>query len=126
MYMKQISTDKAPAAFGPFCQALVVNGIVFTSGAMPLDPETGALVDGGITEQTHRTMKNLQAVLHAAEASMDNIAQVVVYLADMNDFDKMNEVYASYFNRHHPARVTVGVAALAKGALVEMQATAIV
>lgn len=124
--MKQISTDKAPAAFGPFCQAMVVNGMVFTSGAMPLDPETGDLVDGGIVEHTHRTLKNLQAVLQAAGSSMENIAQVVIYLIDMNDFDKMNEVYASYFDEHLPARATVGVAALAKGALVEIQATAAV
>jgi len=124
--MKQISTDKAPAAFGPFCQAMVTNGMVFTSGAMPLDPETGDLVDGGIVEHTHRTMKNLQAVLQAAGASMETIAQVVIYLTDMNDFDKMNEVYASYFDEHLPARATVGVAALAKGALVEIQATAAV
>ena len=124
--MKQISTDKAPAAFGPFCQATVANGMVFTSGALPLDPETGDLVGGGIVEHTHRTLKNLQAVLQAAGSSMENIAQVVIYLTDINDFDKMNEVYASYFEKHLPARATVGVAALAKGALVEIQATAAV
>ena len=124
--MKQISTDKAPAAFGPFCQAMVANGMVFTSGALPLDPETGALVNGGIVEQTHQTLKNLQAVVEAAGASVETIVQVVIYLTDMKDFDKMNEVYATYFNDHFPARATVGVAALAKGALVEIQATAAV
>lgn len=123
--MKQILTDKAPAAFGPFCQAMVTNGMIYTSGALPIDPETGALVDGGIVEQTHRTMNNLQAVIEAAESSLDNLVQVVIYLTDMNDFDKMNEVYASYFNDRFPARATVGVAALAKGALVEMQAIAV-
>ncbi len=124
--MKQITTDGAPAAFGPFCQAMVANGMVFTSGALPLDPETGALVEGGIVDQTHRTMKNLQAVVVAAGASMDTIVQVVIYLTDMHDFEKMNEVYATYYNDRFPARVTVGVAALAKGALVEIQATAAV
>jgi 2-iminobutanoate/2-iminopropanoate deaminase len=124
--MKQITTDGAPAAFGPFCQAMVANGMVFTSGALPLDPETGALVEGGIVDQTHRTMKNLQAVVEAAGASMDTIVQVVIYLTDMQDFEKMNEVYATYYNDRFPARATVGVAALAKGALVEIQATAAV
>ncbi len=124
--MKRITTDSAPAAFGPFCQAMVANGMVFTSGALPLDPETGALVEGGIVDQTHRTMKNLQAVVEAAGASMDTIVQVVIYLTDMHDFEKMNEVYATYYNDRFPARATVGVAALAKGALVEIQATAAV
>ena len=124
--MKQIVTDNAPAAFGPFSQAMAANGMVFTSGALPLDPVTGALVDGGIVEQTHQTLKNLQAVVEAAEASMEKIVQVVIYLTDMQDFHKMNEVYASYFDEHLPARATVGVAALAKGALVEIQATAAV
>ena len=124
--MKQITTDSAPAAFGPFCQAMVANGMVFTSGALPLDPETGALVDGGIVDQTHRTMKNLQAVVEAAGASMETMVQVVIYLTDMHDFEKMNEVYATYYNDRFPARATVGVAALAKGALVEIQAIAAV
>ena len=124
--MKQITTDKAPAAFGPFCQAIVNNGTVFTSGALPLDPKTGALVDGGIVDQTHRTMKNLRAVIEAAGASMESTIQVVIYLTDMKDFDAMNEVYATYFDERYPARATVGIAALAKGALVEMQAIAAV
>lgn len=124
--MKQITTDSAPAAFGPFSQAVVANGMVFTSGALPLDPETGALVDGGIVDQTHRTMKNLKSVIEAAGASMDTMVQVVIYLTDMQDFEKMNEVYATYYKDRFPARATVGVAALAKGALVEIQATAAV
>ncbi len=124
--MKQIVTDNAPAAFGPFSQAMAANGLIFTSGALPLAPETGALVDGGIEKQTHQTLKNLQAVVEAAGASMEKIVQVVIYLTDMNDFHKMNEVYASYFDEHFPARATVGVAALAKGALVEIQAIAAV
>lgn len=123
--MRKISTDKAPAAFGPFCQAMEVNGMIFTSGALPLDPDSGALVDGGIVEQTHRTLRNLQAVVEAADASLEKVFQVVIYLTDMNDFEKMNEVYASYFKEHFPARATVGVASLAKGALVEMQAIAV-
>ncbi len=122
--MKQIVTDKAPAAFGPFSQAIAANGMVFTSGALPIAPETGTLVDGGIEKQTHQTLKNLQAVVEAAGTSMENIVQVVIYLTDMKDFNKMNGVYASYFDEHLPARATVGVAALAKGALVEIQAIA--
>ncbi len=105
---------------------MVANGMVFTSGALPLDPITGLLVDGGIVEQTHRTMENLQAVVEAAGASMDTIVQVVIYLTDMQDFEKMNEVYATYYNDRFPARATVGVAALAKGAFVEIQAIAAV
>jgi len=124
--MKPITTENAPAAFGPFSQAVVANGMVFTSGALPLDPETGALVDGGIVDQTHRTMKNLQAVVEAAGASMETIVQVEIYLTDMKDFEKMNEVYATYYNDRFPARATVGVAALAKGALVEIMAVAAV
>ena len=95
--MKQILTDNAPAAFGPFSQAMAANGMLFTSGALPLAPDTGALVDGGIVEQTHQTLKNLLAVVAAAGASAENIVQVVIYLTDMEDFNKMNEVYASYF-----------------------------
>ena len=124
--MKQIVTDKAPAAFGPFSQAMAANGMIFTSGALPLAPDTGALVDGGIVEQTHQTLKNLLAVVEAAGATVKNIVQVVIYLTDMEDFNKMNEVYASYFGEHLPARATVGVNALAKGALVEIQAIAAV
>ena len=124
--MKQIVTDKAPAAFGPFSQAMAANGLIFTSGALPLDPGSGALVAGGIEEQTHQTLKNLLAVVEAAGASVGNIVQVVVYLTDMEDFNKMNEVYAAYFEGHLPARATVGVNALAKGALVEIQAIAAV
>lgn len=124
--MKQIVTDKAPAAFGPFSQAMAANGMIFTSGALPLTPDTGALVDGGIVEQTHQTLKNLLAVVEAAGASVGNIVQVVIYLTDMEDFNKMNEVYGSYFGEHLPARATVGVNALAKGALVEIQAIAAV
>mgnify|MGYP000069241191 CR=1 FL=1 len=123
--MKQISTDNAPAAFGPFSQAMVANGMVFTSGALPLDPETGERVEGGIVDQTHRTMKNLQAVVEAAGASMETIVQVMIYLTDMKDFAKMNEVYATYYKDRFPARATVGVAALAKGSLVEIQAIAV-
>ena len=105
---------------------MAANGMIFTSGALPLAPDTGALVDGGIVEQTHQTLKNLLAVVEAAGATVKNIVQVVIYLTDMEDFSKMNEVYASYFGEHLPARATVGVNALAKGALVEIQAIAAV
>ena len=122
--MERIATKNAPKAFGPFCQATVANGIVYTSGAMPFDPADGSLVPGGVAEQTRQTMENLKSVLEAAGSSMDRILQTTVYLTDMEKFGEMNEVYATFFGGEYPARVTVGVTALAKNAQVEIQATA--
>lgn len=124
--MERIATNNAPKAFGPFCQATVANGIVYTSGAMPFNPADGTLVPGGVREQTRQTLENLKSVLEAAGSSMGGILQTTVYLTDMEKFGEMNEVYGTFFAGEYPARVTVGVTALAKNAQVEIQATALV
>lgn len=123
--MERVSTDKAPAAFGPFCQATVANGFIFTSGAMPFNPADGSLVPGGMREQTLQTMENLKNVLEAAGSSMSRVLQITVYLTDMDRFGEMNEVYSTFFSGEYPARATLGVTALAKNAMVEMQAVAL-
>jgi len=122
-----IDTDKAPAAIGPYAQANRAGGGIFTSGQIPLDPKTGELTGENITEQTARALENLKAVLEAAGSGLDNVVKTTVFLADMNDFAKMNEVYAGYFKGDNlPSRSAVQVAALPKGALVEIEAIALV
>lgn len=125
MSIEYITTQTAPPAFGPFSQAAKGNGFVFTSGALPLDPNTGDLVDGGIKEQTNQTLFNLKMVVEAAGSSLQQVVLITVYLTSMDDFEEMNEVYSSYFASSFPARATVGIASLAKGAKVEMQAIAL-
>lgn len=122
--MNKIHTDKAPAAIGPYSQAVTVNGLVFSSGQIALMPETGQIVEGGITEQTHQVMNNLKAVLEAAGSSMDLVIRTTCYLADMKDFATFNEIYASYITGK-PARSCVAVKELPKGALVEVEVTAL-
>ena len=122
--MNKIHTDKAPAAIGPYSQAVTVNGLVFSSGQIALVPETGQIVEGGITEQTHQVMNNLNAVLEAAGSSMDLVIRTTCYLADMKDFATFNEIYASYITGK-PARSCVAVKELPKGALVEVEVTAL-
>ena len=124
--MERISTKNAPPAFGPFCQATVANGMVFTSGAMPFNPADGSLIPGGVGDQTRQTMENLKNVLEAAGSSMCRILQMTVYLTDMDKFGEMNDVYCTFFDGKYPARATLGVASLAKHAMVEMQAVALV
>ncbi len=124
--MERIATKKAPAAFGPFCQATVANGLIFTSGAMPFNPADGSLIPGGVGAQTRQTMENLKSVLEAAGSSMCRILQITVYLTDMDTFGEMNDVYSTFFDGEYPARATVGVSSLAKHAMVEMQAVALV
>jgi len=119
-----VSTEAAPAAIGPYSQAIRSGDLVFLSGQIPLDPATGELVSGGIEEQTRRVMTNLGAVLTAAGASFENVVKTTIYLADLGDFGAVNGVYASYFGQPAPARATVQVAALPKGARVEIDATA--
>ena len=121
--MKHISTDAAPAAIGPYSQAvsLPTSHLVFTSGQLPIDPATSAFVPGGIAEQTTQALKNLQAVLHASDSSLSHIVKTTVFLKDMNDFAAMNAVYATYFTSNPPARSTVEVAKLPKDALVEIE-----
>ncbi|MBQ9121781.1 MAG: RidA family protein [Clostridia bacterium] len=120
---RKIQTDKAPAAIGPYSQAIVVGDLVFTSGQIPLNPETGLLEGRTVTEQTHRVCKNLDAVLAAAGSSLKNAVKTVCFLSDMADFGAFNEVYAQYFTEK-PARSCVAVKDLPKGALVEVEVIA--
>ena len=119
----KIKTEKAPAAIGPYSQAMVVGNLIFTSGQIPLDPETGAMVGENITEQTHRVCKNLEAVLTAAGGSLTSVVKTTCFLSDMSDFAAFNEVYAQYFTEN-PARSCVAVKTLPKGALVEVETIA--
>lgn len=121
--MKKIHTDKAPAAVGPYSQAIAVNGLVYTSGQIPLDPATGELVEGDVKAQAHQVMKNLQAVLAEAGTSMEKTVKTLCFLDDMADFAAFNEVYAEYFTEK-PARSCVAVKALPKGALCEIEVIA--
>lgn len=122
---RAVESADAPKAIGPYSQAIVANGFVFTAGQIGSDPKTGTLVEGGIVEQTEQTLKNLSAVLKASNSSFDNAVKVTVFLADMNDFAKMNEVYAKYFKAPFPARSTVQVARLPRDAKVEIEVIAI-
>ena len=115
----KVQTNKAPAAIGPYSQAVVVGNLIFTSGQIPLNPETGILEGENITEQTHRVCKNLEAVLSAAGGSMKSAVKTVCFLSNMSDFGAFNEVYAQYFTEK-PARSCVAVKDLPKGALVEV------
>jgi 2-iminobutanoate/2-iminopropanoate deaminase len=121
-----INTDKAPAAIGPYNQAIRFERFVFTSGQIPLDPATGEIVGQDIREQTHRVMQNLQAVLRSAGSSLDHVIKTTVFLANMQDFQEMNAVYASYFSGTAPARSAVAVAELPRKALVEIECVALV
>jgi reactive intermediate/imine deaminase len=120
---RAVQTDAAPAPIGPYSQAVVADGVLYLSGQVGLDPETGELVDGGVAEQAHRCLQNLDAVCRAAGVSLGDAARIGIYLTDIGTFPDVNEVYAGYFSEPFPARTTVGVAALPKGALVEMDAT---
>lgn len=121
--MKKVQTNNAPSAIGPYSQAIVAGNLVFTSGQIPLNPETGVIDGENITEQTHRVCKNLEAVLVASESSLKNVVKTTCFLADMADFTAFNEVYAQYFTEK-PARSCVAVKELPKGALVEVEAVA--
>jgi 2-iminobutanoate/2-iminopropanoate deaminase len=123
---KKISTDKAPAAIGPYSQGIVANGFLFTAGQIPLDPAVGKIVEGGIVEQTERVMKNLQEVLSAAGATWADVVKTTVYLHDLSHFPTVNEVYGKWLGDARPARSTVQVPALPRGALVEIDAVAVV
>src|SRR5688572_23301004 len=123
---KIVKTDKAPGAIGPYSQAVIANGFVFASGQIPLDPATNQLIDGDITAQTHRVMQNLAGLLTAAGSSIDKAVKTTVFLADMNDFGKMNEVYAGYFKESPPARSTVQAARLPKDVRIEVDIVALV
>ena len=122
--MKQITTLNAPAAIGPYSQATEVNGFVFASGQLPIDPATGAFPEGGVQEQTRQSIKNVKAILEEAGLTLANVVKTTVYLADMGDFAAMNEVYSQFFAQPYPARSAVAVKALPKGALVEVEVVA--
>lgn len=122
--MKALHTDKAPAAIGPYSQAIEVNGMVFASGQIPLDPATGNVVEGGIKEQTRQALTNAKAIMEAAGLSLANVVKTTVFMADMADFAAMNEVYATFFTEPYPARSAVAVKALPKGVLVEVECIA--
>ena len=126
MTRQAVSTPHAPAAIGPYSQAIRAGNMLFLSGQIPTDPTTGSLVSGGIEAQTHQVFKNIGEILKAAGASFDHVVSAGVFLADMNDFGKMNEVYATYFSSPAPARATVQVARLPKDCLVEIQVTALI
>ena len=122
--MKVLSTQKAPAAIGPYSQAIQVGNLVFTSGQIPIDPSTGAFVEGGIKEQTRQSLTNVKAILEESGLSMSNVVKTTVFMADMNDFADMNAVYAEFFSEPYPARSAVAVKTLPKGALVEIEVVA--
>jgi 2-iminobutanoate/2-iminopropanoate deaminase len=121
---KTISTEHAPKAIGPYSQAIVCNGFAFLSGQIPLDPATGQVIEGDITWQTERVLDNLRSVLEAAGSSLDRIVKTTVYLKDMEEFAKMNAVYARYFPEHPPARSTVEAARLPRDVRVEIDCIA--
>ena len=119
-----IATPGAPRAIGPYSQGIKANGFVFTAGQVGFDPESGELVDGGIAEQTLRVLQNLRAILRAGGTDVGQVLKTTVFLVDMADFALMNEVYAEFFGDHRPARSTVAVASLPRGARVEIEAVA--
>ena len=122
--MKVISTKKAPAAIGPYSQAIQVGNLVYISGQIPIDPTTGTFVEGGIKEQTRQSLTNVKAILEEAGLSMASVVKTTVFLADMNDFADMNAVYSDFFSEPYPARSAVAVKTLPKGALVEIEVVA--
>ncbi|MDQ3672999.1 MAG: RidA family protein [Gemmatimonadota bacterium] len=126
MKLRQISTEKAPSAIGPYSQAVIANGFLFTAGQIALDPVAGQIVPGGIVEQTERVMENLSAVLGAAGVSWSEVVKTTVYLHDLSHFPTVNEIYGKWLGDARPARSTVQVPGLPRGALVEIDAIAVV
>ena len=126
MALKQVSTEKAPAAIGPYSQGIIANGFLFTAGQIALDPKLGKIVDGGVVEQTERVMQNLQEVLKAAGVSWGDVVKTTVYLHDLSHFPTVNEIYGKWLGDARPARSTVQVPGLPRGALVEIDAIAVI
>ena len=122
--MKVIKTTKAPAAIGPYSQAIQVGNLIYSSGQIPINPATGTFVEGGIKEQTRQVLNNVKAILEEAGLTMNNVVKTTVFMADMGDFADMNTVYAEFFNEPFPARSAVAVKSLPKGALVEIEVVA--
>lgn len=125
MIRETVRTDKAPKAIGPYEQAIKVGDFIYTAGQIPLDPKTGNLVEGGIAAQTRQVLENLKAVLEAGGSSLDRVVKATVFLKSMGDFASMNEVYAEYLGQAKPARSSVAVAELPRGALVEIDFVAL-
>lgn len=121
-----ISTPKAPAAIGPYSQAVLVNGMLFTSGVIPIDPETNTLVEGDVTVQARQAIGNLKNLIEASGSSMDKVVKTIVFIKDMNDFGKINDIYKDFFTSDFPARSCVEVARLPKDVLIEIEAIATV
>lgn len=121
-----ISTPKAPAAIGPYSQAVLVNGMLFTSGVIPIDPETNTLVEGDVTVQARQAIGNLKNLIEASGSSMDKVEKTTVFIKDMNDFGKINDIYKDFFTSDFPARSCVEVARLPKDVLIEIEAIATV
>lgn len=122
---KAISTDKAPAAIGPYSQAIDTGVFIYTSGQIPIDPASGLVVNGGIEEQTQQVFENLRSVLEAAGSTLDKVVKTTVFLQNMGDFGKVNEIYATYFTAPYPARSCVEVAALPRGVMIEVDVVAV-
>ena len=125
MMRETVTTDKAPGAIGPYSQAVKAGGMVFCSGQIPIDPATGEFVSASVAEQTEQVLKNLSEVLTAAGVSLDQVVKTTVFLADMNDFAEMNEVYGRFFSENKPARATVQAARLPRDARVEIECIAV-
>jgi 2-iminobutanoate/2-iminopropanoate deaminase len=126
MPSKKITTEKAPSAIGPYSQGIIANGFLYTAGQIPLDPASGKMVEGGIIEQTDRVMHNIQEVLSAAGVSWNDVVKTTVFLNDLANFPTVNEIYGKWLGDARPARSTVQVTALPRGALVEIDAIAVV
>lgn len=124
--LKRVETADAPAAIGPYSQAIIANGFVYTAGQIPLDPATGNLIEGDVAQQTRRVMQSLQAILQSAGASLQSVVKTTVFLQDMNDFAAMNAVYTEAFGDHKPARSTVQAARLPRDVKVEIEAIAMI
>jgi len=124
MIKRTIQTEQAPAAIGPYSQAIRIGDFLYTSGQIALDPESGMFLSGEIEEETEQTLKNISAILQAGGVNFENVIKTTVYLSDLNDFTRMNQVYEKYFSKNKPARACVQVAALPKGAKIEIDAIA--
>jgi len=125
MIKRSIQTEKAPAAIGPYSQAIRIGDFLYTSGQIALDPESGIFLSGKIEEETEQTLKNISAILQAGGVNFENVIKTTVYMSDLNDFTRMNQIYEKYFSTNKPARACVQVAALPKGAKIEIDAIAI-
>jgi len=125
MIKRTIQTEQAPAAIGPYSQAIRIGDFLYTSGQIALDPESGMFLSGEIEEETEQTLKNISAILQAGGLNLENVVKTTVYLSDLNHFSRMNQVYEKYFSKNKPARACVQVAALPKGAKVEIDAIAV-